>query len=267
MLAWVCSATRPGAPSSSCSPGARARSGELAEQLPISRPAVSQHLRVLKDGGLVVSQAEGTRRIYRLNPDGVAALRAYLDRVWDDALAAFQQGRRGGPDRLRTGGLMSSARTDPAICTGTVTVGVPVERAFGVFTGAFGHLVAARVPHRPGRHGRRQSWNPGRGGRWYERGVDGSECDWGRVLAWEPPHRLVLTWQINGQWQYDPDPAHASEIEVRFTADGPDQTTVELEHRLLDRLVGGQALHDGLQGGGGWTALLELFAKAAADQA
>lgn len=65
--------------------------GELAERLPISRPAVSQHLRVLKDGGLVVSQAEGTRRVYRLNPDGVAALRAWLDRVWDDALTAFRK--------------------------------------------------------------------------------------------------------------------------------------------------------------------------------
>ena len=67
---------------------------------------------------------------------------------------------------------------------------------------------------------------PREGGRWYEQGVDGSECDWGRVLAWEPPHRLVVTWQINGHWQYDPDPAQASEIEVRFTADGPDQTIV-----------------------------------------
>ncbi len=65
--------------------------GELAERLPISRPAVSQHLRVLKDGGLVVDRAEGTRRVYRLNPDGVAALRAWLDRVWDDALTAFQK--------------------------------------------------------------------------------------------------------------------------------------------------------------------------------
>ena len=63
--------------------------GELAQQLPITRSAVSQHLRVLKDGGLVVSRAEGTRRIYRLNPDGVTALRAYLDRVWAEALTAF----------------------------------------------------------------------------------------------------------------------------------------------------------------------------------
>jgi DNA-binding transcriptional ArsR family regulator len=71
--------------------------GELAQQLPITRSAVSQHLRVLKDGGLVVSQAEGTRRIYRLNPDGVTALRAYLDRVWAEALTAFGKAAHAAP--------------------------------------------------------------------------------------------------------------------------------------------------------------------------
>ena len=71
--------------------------GELAQQLPITRSAVSQHLRVLKDGGLVVSQAQGTRRIYRLNPDGVTALRAYLDRVWKEALSAFGKAAQAAP--------------------------------------------------------------------------------------------------------------------------------------------------------------------------
>jgi DNA-binding transcriptional ArsR family regulator len=71
--------------------------GELAQQLPITRSAVSQHLRVLKDGGLVVSQAEGTRRIYRLNPDGVTALRAYLDRVWAEALTTFAKAAQTAP--------------------------------------------------------------------------------------------------------------------------------------------------------------------------
>lgn len=65
--------------------------GELARELPISRPAVSQHLRVLKDGGLVVDHAEGTRRVYRLNPEGVVALRAWLDGIWEQALTAFQK--------------------------------------------------------------------------------------------------------------------------------------------------------------------------------
>lgn len=71
--------------------------GELARLLPVSRPAVSQHLRVLKDGGLVVSHPEGTRRVYRLNPDGVAALRAWLDRVWDEALTSFQKAVEAAP--------------------------------------------------------------------------------------------------------------------------------------------------------------------------
>jgi DNA-binding transcriptional ArsR family regulator len=65
--------------------------GELAQELPVSRPAVSQHLKVLKDGGLVVDRAEGTRRVYRLNPAGVAALRAWLDGLWDSALTGFQK--------------------------------------------------------------------------------------------------------------------------------------------------------------------------------
>ena len=71
--------------------------GDLARQLPVTRPAVSQHLRVLKDGGLVVSQAQGTRRIYRLNPDGVTALRAYLDRVWAEALTTFAKAAQAAP--------------------------------------------------------------------------------------------------------------------------------------------------------------------------
>ena len=71
--------------------------GELAQQLPISRSAVSQHLRVLKDGGLVVSRAQGTRRIYRLNPEGVTALRAYLDRIWAEALTAFGKAAQAAP--------------------------------------------------------------------------------------------------------------------------------------------------------------------------
>jgi DNA-binding transcriptional ArsR family regulator len=71
--------------------------GELAQQLPITRSAVSQHLRVLKDGGLVVSRAQGTRRIYRLNPDGVTALRAYLDRIWAEALTAFAKAAHAAP--------------------------------------------------------------------------------------------------------------------------------------------------------------------------
>lgn len=103
------------------------------------------------------------------------------------------------------------------------------------------------------------------GGRWYERAVDGSECEWGRVLVWEPPHRLVVTWQINGNWQYDPDPARASEVEIRFVASGPRETRIELEHRHIERLVQAEALVDGIERqGGGWSSLLERVAAVVA---
>jgi uncharacterized protein YndB with AHSA1/START domain len=156
---------------------------------------------------------------------------------------------------------MSNASTVPDI-SGKITVSVPVEQAFQVFTSSFGtwwpreyHIGQAEMAE--------AILEPGEGGRWYERGTDGSECDWGRVLVWEPPQRLVVTWQINGEWQYDPDPGHASEIEVRFTAEGPGRTVVELEHRLLGRLAGGDVIRGTILGGGGWGAILEQFAKAA----
>ena len=84
------------------------------------------------------------------------------------------------------------------------------------------------------------------------------------MLVWEPPHRLVVTWQINGHWQFDDDPQRASEIEVRFVADGPGVTRVTLDHRHLDRLVQGQAMHDQIAGGGGgWGTVLGRFASTA----
>jgi uncharacterized protein YndB with AHSA1/START domain len=146
--------------------------------------------------------------------------------------------------------------------TGKASVAMPTERAFAFFTDKFGswwppayHIGQVDMAD--------VVLEPREGGRWYERGVDGSETDWGRVLAWEPPDRLVVTWQINGPWQFDPDSAHASEIEVRFLPDGPDQTRVELEHRHIERLVAGQSIRDAIGSGGGWSAVLEAFTTAA----
>ncbi|MCI0460024.1 MAG: SRPBCC family protein [Gemmataceae bacterium] len=100
------------------------------------------------------------------------------------------------------------------------------------------------------------------GGRWYERGDDGSTCDWGRVVAWKPPSRLVLTWDISADWQSDP--SLRTEVEVRFMAEGEDRTRVELEHRLLDRYG---ARRDEMRGifdsQGGWGMLLAAFARCA----
>jgi uncharacterized protein YndB with AHSA1/START domain len=160
---------------------------------------------------------------------------------------------------------MTTAAPIPPI-TGTVTVEVPIDQAFRVFTSSINswwpheyHIGQAEVAE--------VILEPHEDGRWYERGVDGSECDWGRVLVWEPPHRLVFTWQINGTWQFDPDSDHASEIDVRFTANGPAESTVEVEHRYFERLDGGQAINDAIRGGGGWALLLDGFAKIVADQA
>jgi uncharacterized protein YndB with AHSA1/START domain len=104
---------------------------------------------------------------------------------------------------------------------------------------------------------------PRAGGRWYERGDDGSTCDWGRVLSWEPHSRLVLSWDISADWQ--PDPTLKTEIEVRFIDDGENGTRVELEHRQLDRYG---ARRDQMRGifdsEGGWGGLLASFARAAA---
>lgn len=147
--------------------------------------------------------------------------------------------------------------------TGTVSLAVPVERAFAVFTGSINtwwphqfHIGHADVEE--------VVLEPRVGGRWYERGVDGSECDWGRVLLWEPPHRLVFTWQINGSWQFDPDPEHASEIEAVFRPDGSG-SVVDVEHRLFERLDGGRAINEAINGGGGWALLLDGYAKTVAD--
>jgi uncharacterized protein YndB with AHSA1/START domain len=96
------------------------------------------------------------------------------------------------------------------------------------------------------------------GGRWFERGEDGSECQWGKVLAWEPPSRLLLAWQITAEWQFDPD--LLTELEVRFTAEGAG-TLVELEHRLDGYGAAAARMREVFDGPEAWTSLLESFAK------
>jgi uncharacterized protein YndB with AHSA1/START domain len=102
------------------------------------------------------------------------------------------------------------------------------------------------------------------GGRWYEVGPDGSETTVGRIIAWEPPERFVMTWEINSHWK--PDTNVSSEVEVRFVADGANATRVELEHRKFERLgaAAGESMRKDVDGG--WPGLLELF-KAQAEAA
>ena len=141
----------------------------------------------------------------------------------------------------------------------SLTVEAPCAHAFSVFTTAFdswwprthhigkADLLAAVI-------------EPRAGGRWFEKGVDGSECEWGSVLVYEPPSRVVLSWHLNGQWQYDPDPSRASEVDVRFVPDGPLRTKVEFEHRYIERSVGADQLRAGVDSEGGWNGLLQMFA-------
>lgn len=102
---------------------------------------------------------------------------------------------------------------------------------------------------------------PRAGGRWYEIGEDGAECEWGKVLVWEPPNRVVFAWQLNGAWQYDPD--FVTEVEVRFIPQG-NGTRVELEHRNLDRF-GDKAVEvrATLDSSDGWQSGLETYARIA----
>lgn len=142
----------------------------------------------------------------------------------------------------------------------TVRVKAPLRRAFEVFTA---------ISWWPKEHsilkGTRQQAvliEPRAGGRWFERGEDGSECDWGKVLAWEPPTRLLLSWQINGNFQVDPN--LITEVEVTFIPEDVNLTRVELEHRYLERARDTAAtLRAGVDSPGGWAGLLKRFAEAA----
>jgi uncharacterized protein YndB with AHSA1/START domain len=137
-------------------------------------------------------------------------------------------------------------------------VAAPAERAFAVFTEGFGRWWPST--HHLGRDLDTVVIEAGLGGRWYERAVDGTELDWGTVLAWEPPHRLVLSWHLDGEWELDPDPDHASEVEVTFV-ETPEGTQVVLAHRHFERNRTPAALaRDGVSGEGGWTELLACFA-------
>ncbi len=100
-------------------------------------------------------------------------------------------------------------------------------------------------------------------GRCYSEQEDGTECDWGTVLVWEPPTRLVLAWQVTHEWQYEPDLDKSSEVEIRFTAvEGG--TRIDLEHRHFERHgEGAQTLRDAVGSEGGWGTLLGRYAAAA----
>jgi len=147
-----------------------------------------------------------------------------------------------------------------------IVVDAPIERSFRVFTERFDAI-------KPREHNmlavdiEETVLEPRAGGSIYDRGVDGSECRWGRVLAFEPPNRVVFSWDIGPTWQIESDHGRTSEVEVRFVAQGPDRTLVELEHRNLDRHgEGWEGVREGTAGDAGWSLYLQRFADVLSEE-
>lgn len=156
---------------------------------------------------------------------------------------------------------MSMQAADTSVGTSIVVEASP-ERAFTVFTAEIGswwnpdhHLLDGELAE--------MVFEPRVGGHVYDRGVDGSECHWARVLAYEPPERFVISWDIDLQWQIETDPEKTSEVEVRFVPEGSGRTRVELEHRHLDRHGDGwEQMRDSVGAPDGWGSGLQRFADA-----
>ncbi|MEP6817031.1 MAG: SRPBCC family protein [Marmoricola sp.] len=141
-----------------------------------------------------------------------------------------------------------------------VVVEAPLEQAFAAFTERFGDF-------KPPEHNLLSTpiaetvFEPRVGGHIYDRGADGSECRWARVLAYEPPVRLIFSWDISPQWSIESDARHASEVEVRFVAETSERTRVELEHRNLDKHgLGWESVRDGVDDDAGWLLYLTRYA-------
>ncbi len=150
--------------------------------------------------------------------------------------------------------------TDAPVARRQIVVNAPIANAFATFTERFGDF-------KPLEHNLLSSpiaetvFEPRIGGNIVDRAADGSECRWARILAYEPPDRVVFSWDISPQWQIDSDPDHASEVEVRFIAESSDRTRLELEHRNLERHgPGWQAVHGGVDDEAGWTLYLSRYA-------
>jgi uncharacterized protein YndB with AHSA1/START domain len=141
-----------------------------------------------------------------------------------------------------------------------VVVNAPIEDAFRVFTERFGGF-------KPREHNLLRSpiaetvFEPRVGGHIYDRAMDGSECRWARILAFDPPHRVVFSWDISPRWQLETNLDLTSEVEVRFIAETPERTRVELEHRNLERHgAGWEFVRDGVANEGGWPLYLQRYA-------
>jgi uncharacterized protein YndB with AHSA1/START domain len=153
-----------------------------------------------------------------------------------------------------------STQTSETSVRKQVVVEAPIERAFQVFTEGF-DAIKPREHNMLGVDIAETVFEPRAGGRIYDRGVDGSECHWARVLAYEPPNRVVFSWDISPRWELESNPERTSEVEVRFISETPQRTRVELEHRNLERHgEGWEALREGVDAADGWPLYLQRYA-------
>src|ERR671930_1180558 len=147
----------------------------------------------------------------------------------------------------------------------SIVVEAPIEIAFSVFTEGFDSF-KPREHNMLGVDIEETVFETRVGGNIYDRGVDGSECRWARVLAFEPPNRVVFSWDISPMWQIETDLDKTSEVEVRFVAESPDRTRVELEHRNLDRHGDGwEGMREGVAGDQGWPLYLQRYTEQLAN--
>jgi uncharacterized protein YndB with AHSA1/START domain len=150
--------------------------------------------------------------------------------------------------------------TDATTVRREIVVDAPIDRAFATFVERFGDF-------KPAEHNllgsplARTTFDPRVGGHIYDVAEDGSECRWARVLAYDPPARVVFSWDIGPTWQITSDPARTSEVEVRFVAETPDRTRLVLEHRHIDRHgEGWEGVRGAVDSDGGWPLYLDRYA-------
>jgi uncharacterized protein YndB with AHSA1/START domain len=149
---------------------------------------------------------------------------------------------------------------EAAVIRHQVVVDAPIERAFQVFTERFGDF-KPREHNILGAPLAETVFEPRVGGHIFDRATDGSECHWARILVYEPPNRVVFSWDISPQWQLETDPDLTSEVEVRFVAESDTRTQVQLEHRHIDRHgPGWQGVTQGVGGDEGWPLYLARYA-------
>jgi DNA-binding transcriptional ArsR family regulator len=195
----------------------------LGASVSVTQPAVSQHLKVLRDALLVQVRREGNQRIYSLNPKGLQALRQYVEAFWDEALVAYQQTADLNAkevwmvERIEAGGKLEPVRK-------SIKVKLAIEDAFTLFTDGITSWWPLET-HSVGEEKTNKCVFEGKeGGRIYEVQADGTEAEWGRVKTWDPPEKVIFTWHPDRQ------EATAQDVEVTFTAT-TEGTELQLVHR------------------------------------